>query len=59
MSTEIDKIVLELLRREIPDEETYKLAEQLYQAYKQGGQKKVRDLVYGLLREIGIEIGEE
>ncbi len=59
MSTEIDKTVLELLRREIQDEETYKLAEQLYQAYKQGGQKKVRELVYGLLKEIGVEIKEE
>ena len=59
MSTEIDKTVLELLRQELKDEETYKLAEQLYQAYKQGSQKRVREVIYGILKSLGIEVSEE
>ena len=59
MSTEIDKVVLELLKQEIKDEETYKLAEQLYHAFKQGSQKKVRELIYNMLKSLGIEVGEE
>ncbi len=55
MSTEIDRIIIELLKSEISDEETYRLAEELYRAYKEGGQRKVREYILKLLRDLGIE----
>jgi len=58
MSTEIDKIVLELLRQELKDDNTYSLAVELYRAYREGGPKRVREYVYSKLRELGITVTE-
>ncbi len=58
MSTEIDKVILELLKQEIRDEHTYNLAVQLYRAYREGGSKRVREVIYEILRRLGITITE-
>ncbi len=59
MSTEIDRIILDLLRREISDDETYELAVRLYRGFKEGGSRRVREIIYNMLREIGIESIED
>jgi len=59
VSTEIDKLILELLRREIKDEETYELAVKLYRCFKEGGARRVKEMIYNMLREIGIESIED
>ncbi len=55
MGTEIDRTILELLRTEINDEEVLELAEKLYLAYKEGGPRKVREYIFRLIKELGIE----
>ncbi|NPA23775.1 MAG: hypothetical protein GXO23_05740 [Crenarchaeota archaeon] len=60
MSTEIDKMILELLRKEITDDETYELAVKLYRCFKEGGSRRVKEMIYNMIREIGVEsIGDE
>ncbi len=58
MATETDKVVLELLRQELRDNETYDLAVKLYTAYREGGSKKVKETIYDILRNLGVQVTE-
>ncbi len=58
MSSEIDKLVLDRMRKEIRDDETYKLAVSLYRKFKEGGARAVKQYIYEILKERGVDLSE-
>ena len=56
MSTEIDKLIIELLKKELSNEKEFEFAVELYKKYKMYGVKGIRQFIIEYLKNLGVDL---